>query len=102
MPANQRRHRIVVSLFPEYLRDRTGTELPYGEFKLLGKVAKKLDKGNSINLLQGSALSGLGEEVLSPFLDVLKQVGKEGLRFPEVTTEVEAPAIQIIPIAVYI
>ncbi|MGC1120408.1 MAG: hypothetical protein WBA22_04875 [Candidatus Methanofastidiosia archaeon] len=95
-------HRIVVSLFPEYLRDRTGTELPYGEFKLLGKVAKKLDKGNSINLLQGSALSGLGEEVLSPFLDVLKQVGKEGLRFPEVTTEVEAPAMQIIPIAVYI
>ncbi|HHT9124420.1 MAG TPA: DUF6414 family protein [Candidatus Brocadiia bacterium] len=96
-------HRTVVYLFTEYLRDRSNTELPYSEFRVLGKVVKKItEKDDSIDLLRGSALSGVSEEILSPLLDALRQVGEQGIKIPNLVTKVEAPAIQIIPIAVYV
>lgn len=95
-------HRIVVSLFIEYIRDRSGSELPYGEFRVLGKVVRKIEKEDTIDLLRGSALSGVSETMLSQFLQPFQEMGEQGLKIPDISTKVEAPAMQIIPIAVYI
>jgi len=95
-------HRIVVSLFTEYLRDRSSTELPYGEFRVLGKAVRNIKVGDSIDLLRGSALSGVSEEILSQLLNGIRQAGNQGINIPDLVTKVKAPAIQVIPIAVYV
>lgn len=96
-------NRIVVKLFPEYIRDRSGRELPYGEFKMLGKVIRKIDKGDAINLIQGSVFDSLSEEFTTKFLDdVYNALDKAGIKVPRMVRRVNGPAIQIIPIAIYV
>lgn len=90
---------IVCYLFNEFMRDKAGIELPFGEFKILGKVTRKLCQGESIDLLEGNIL-GSNAEFLESITDTLENI--EGVYFPEIFTKVEAPAIQIIPIAIYI
>lgn len=94
--------KIVMSLFSEYLRDRAGRELPYGEFKVLGKVVRKIDSGPSIDLLKGSVFSAVTDNVLAPLLDALKGAGKFGIKLPDIETKISPPILEIIPIAVYI
>ena len=96
------KHKIVVSLFTQYIRDGSGIELPYGEFQVLGKVARKIKSDDSVDLLRGSAFSGLSEEILSEFLGAFQQLGQQGINVPDLVTKVEAPALQLIPIAVYV
>jgi hypothetical protein len=93
---------VVTSLFPEYLRDRTGTELPYGEYRILGKVVRKLKEGDSISLLGSSAFAGFGEDNLEQFLKPFRDLDQELFKLPEIITKVKGPAFQIIPIAIYV
>lgn len=95
-------HRIVMSLFAEYLRDRLGVELPYGQFSVLGKVVRRIDKGDSYNLLGRSALTGVSDQILSTFLDAFSQMNEQGLNIPDITKTVEAPALQVVPVAVFV
>jgi hypothetical protein len=95
-------HKVVVKLFSEYIRDRIGRELPYGEFRLLGKVIRKINKGDSINLIEGSAFSLLGDEPTTQFLKVFEEIGRSGIKIPKVTPTVAGPAMQVIPIAIYV
>ena len=92
----------MVKLFSEYIRDRTGRELPYGEFRMLGKVIRKINKGDSINLIHGSAFSLLGDEPTAQFLKVFEEIGSSGIKIPKVTKSIAGPAMQVIPIAVYV
>ncbi|MFB2622696.1 DUF6414 family protein [Methanothermobacter marburgensis] len=91
-------HKIVTYLFHEFIRDLAGVELAYGEFKILGKVVRKLEDDEYIDLLEGTAV-GLSEEMITSLEDPLKDMKKE-FKIPPIFTKVEPPAIQIIPIAV--
>lgn len=95
-------HKIVISLFTDYLRDRSGTELLSGEFLVFGKVARTVKGQDSINLLEGSVLSRMSEKVLSEFIDGLRKIHESGLLIPDLITRVEAPTLQLIPIAICI
>ena len=95
-------HRAVVSLFPDYLRDRSVTEIPDAEFTVLGKVVRNLGAAESINLLRGSALSGLSGEILAHLLAAFRNMGEQGIQIPNLVTMVEAPALQIVPISVFV
>lgn len=95
-------YRVLISIFSDYLRDRSGTELPYGEFLLFGKVTRKLTEGTSIDLLRGSSFSGLSDEMLSGLLGPLQQLGEQGFKLPDLVTRVQAPAMQVVPIAIYV
>lgn len=95
-------HRAVVSLFPDYLRDRSATEMPDAEFTVLGKVVRNLRAGETINLLRGSALSGVNEEILEQFLTAIRNLSEQGIQIPRLVTKVEAPALQIVPISVFV
>lgn len=94
-------NKIVSYLFKEYIRDRSGAELPYGEFKMLGKVVRKIEGDDNIDLLQGSALN-FNEEVLKGFVDPMTSLTAEGFDIPELFTKVSSPALQVIPVAVFI
>lgn len=93
-------HKSVIFLFNEFIRDRSGAELPYGEFKILGKVVRKIKEDESIDLLEGTNL-GLSDEMINSLKEPLKEMSGQ-FKIPEIFTTVESPAIQIIPIAVFV
>ncbi|MGB2694577.1 MAG: hypothetical protein WBD55_05250 [Dehalococcoidia bacterium] len=92
----------VVTLFTEYLRDQSMTELAHNEYFLLGKVVRKItDPGSgTIPLLRGTALGGVGDDTLSQLSGALNEI--EGMDLPKVETKVNAPALQVVPIAIYV
>lgn len=93
-------NRIVAYLFNEFIRDRAGAELPYGEFRILGKVVRKLDKGESIDLLEGTTV-GLSSQIIDGIKTPLNAMSGQ-FQIPQIFTTVDYPAIQIIPIAVFL
>ncbi|OPY26019.1 MAG: hypothetical protein A4E28_02733 [Methanocella sp. PtaU1.Bin125] len=92
----------IITLHNQFNKDSVGFELPYGNFKLLGKVVRKVNEGESYNLLRGSALSGIDDSILGQLLGGFSKIREGGINIPELTTKVDSPAIQIIPIAIFV
>lgn len=99
--SNAPEYKAIVPIFTEYLRDQTMTELSYKEFRLLGKVARKLSNNEHIDLLRGTGLGGIGEENLRQFLDAFK-AQTVGLNIPKFEYKINGPALEIVPIAIYV
>ena len=93
-------YRAVSLLYLDYLRDQTMKELSYKEYRMLGKVVRKLDKDETevINLLIGTGLGSMGQQSLEQMLAGLSAM--PGMNLPEIQTEVEGPALEIVPIAI--
>jgi hypothetical protein len=92
----------VVLLYTNYLRDQTMTEIEHKEFRLLGKVVRKIeeDSEETIDLLRGTGLGGIGKDTLDTLLVSFNQI--EGMNLPEVKTDVRGPALEIVPIAIFV
>lgn len=86
----------ILNLFNDYIRDNSGLELPYGNFKVLGKIIRI---ENNINLLEDTPYS-LSDEMIRGLQTALKSIDE--INLPEIKTEIEGKCIQIIPIAVYV
>src|SRR2546421_2090593 len=96
------KHRAILNIFIENLRDKTMTELQYKQFKLLGKVVGKISNSNeSIDLLQGTALSGFDDNTIDKLIEGFNQPNS-GLNLPKIETKIKGPALQVIPIAIYV
>jgi hypothetical protein len=95
---------VVARLFNEYARDSTFAELAHGDFKLLGKVVRNLADPNEpgIDLLQGTGMGGMGEEILEELLSGFREAASVGLNLPDIATTVDAPALQVVPIGIYV
>lgn len=95
---------VVARLFTEYARDSSFAELGHGDFKLLGKVVRNLaDPAEpGIDLLQGTGMGGMGEEILEELLSGFRAAASVGLNLPDIATTVDAPALQVVPIGVYV
>ncbi len=90
----------IVNLFNEFIRDNSGLELPHGNFKILGKVIKKIENGNKINLLEETPLV-INNEVSNSFLEAFDELNK-GFSLPKIVTSINGKCIQIIPIAIFV
>jgi hypothetical protein len=92
----------VALIYTNYLRDQTMTEIAHKEYRLLGKVVRKIEKDSedSIDLLRGTGLSGVGRDTLNNLLIPFNQL--EGMNLPEIKSEVMGPALEIVPIAIFI
>lgn len=96
-------YKAVVSLFIEYLRDRSLTEISNREFRSIGKVVRSISKQNEvIDLLRGTALGGLSDEILTQFTEIFSRAEGHGLRLPQIETKIKAPALEVVPIAIYV
>ena len=96
-------YRVVTSIFVEYLRDSTMTELAYREFRLLGKVVRHLPSSSeSIDLLRGTALGGVAEATLGELLQGFKEAQMAGLNLPAIETRIDGPALEVLPIAIFV
>lgn len=100
--AGPNQFQAVVLLFADYLRDPTMAEIAHKEYRLLGKVVRKVeqDSGETIDLLRGTALGGVGRESLEQLWNALNQM--EQMNFPQIKPEINGPALEIVPVAVYI
>lgn len=96
------RARAVLSTKPEYFSDQNASEIIDGEFRVLGKVIRvvKADSEESINLLRKTSFGYLDSSLFDQLGDVF-QDQDDVVRFPELMTEIEGPALQVIPIAVF-
>jgi hypothetical protein len=95
------KHKAVLSLFIDYLRDPTMTEIAHKEYRLLGKVVRKVEQGEeAIDLLCGTGLGGIGKQTLDQIVAVF--VRGEGMNLPKVETEIHGPALEIVPIAIFV
>lgn len=92
----------VTLLFADYLRDQSMTEINHREYRLLGKVVRKIDKedGETIDLLRNTGLGVMGQEAIQQLTGVFNE--QEKMRLPEVKTQISGPALEIVPIAVFI
>ncbi len=100
--ANPDDHKSVAFLFLNYLRDQTLTEISHKEYRLLGKVVRKIEKDQdgTVDLLLGTGLGGIGKDTLGKLVSAFSQV--PGMNLPEIETEIRGPVLEIIPIAVFV
>lgn len=93
----------VMRLFPGMARDPSFRELSGVEVRVLAKVVSVEARPDaSLSLLDGTGLGQFREEVLNPLLGAMGQLGEAGLRETDVTVNVPAPAVRVVPIGIYI
>ena len=92
--------KAVLTLSTEFLTDRTRDSLLGGRFRVLGKVTSVLPEGEIINLTRRTALGIAGPELARGLVagfasdnDVFVEIGDP---------IVEAPALQILPLALFV
>jgi hypothetical protein len=91
----------VLTVDEQYLSDPTMSDVVDGTFKVLGKVVRHLtDSTDSISLLRKTALAH-APDVLSKFLAAFENLDSDIFALPEMKTEIEGPALQILPIAIF-
>jgi len=92
----------AVLLFTDYLRDQTMAEISYKEYRLLDKVVRKIeqDSEETIDLLRGTGLGGVRREVLEQLWTTFNQM--EQMNLPQVQSEIVGPALEVVPIAIFI
>lgn len=100
--ADTQKFTAVALLFLEYLRDKTMTELSNKEYHMLGKVVRKLEEDSEepIDLLLGTALGGIGEDTVEQLVNVFADT--PGMNLPTIQTKITGPALEIVPIAIFV
>jgi hypothetical protein len=95
----------VVTLFDDFLRDRSMAELLNREFRVLGKVARHLPRGSvdGVDLLASSGISGFPPEILAALTEAIDEMSVAGAaQVGTPSTTIAPPVIEIIPIAIYL
>lgn len=96
-------HKVVVSLYNKFLTDQIGNELENGHFTILGKVHRKVSGSESIDLLEKSSLKAINDDkVIEGLFEGYKDIERKGINLPLWYRQVKAPAMALIPIAVFI
>ncbi len=91
----------VILLFIDYLRDKTMAEISYKEYRLLGKVVRKADTGETIDLLRGTVLGGISKELLEQLWSSINSQ-RGPINLPAVKSEINGPALEVVPIAIFV
>jgi len=94
---------VVLTAEPSYFVDPTLNDVIDGEFRVLGKVARVVSDvdGQPISLLRKTPLGIFGDQVVKQFSDGFQELAQSGLSIPSLKTQIEGPAIQMIPIAIF-
>lgn len=95
----------VVPVEFEYFTNKTPADLIDGHFTVLGKVIKNINSSSnneSIDLLRGTRLGLLPDQIKRELLQQFDSIEAMKFQFPKLTFEVKGPALQIVPIAIYI
>lgn len=91
---------VIVTLRTANLRDLTLTELHKNSMRVVGKVTRIIDNGESISAFENYGMSLLNPEVLIEALDEITSSNDVVAEFSEV--QINGPAVQILPLMVFV
>ncbi len=93
----------VVTLEKASLNDPQMSDLVDGKFRVLGKVIRSIgEPSGKISLVRNNALANMPPHLLVHLGTLFAALGAEhGFSMPEVRWEIEGPAVQVLPIAIY-
>lgn len=77
------RDRVVFSLFTNFLIDLRGNELPNGQFRMLGKVVRKISGPYLQDLLEKSSLNAIDDRRIEQLFQEYSHIEKIGLKLPK-------------------
>ena len=92
--------KAVLTMSAEFFTEATRAHLRAGVFRVVGKVTRVLTVGDEVNLLRRTVLGAAGPDVAR---DMLKGAVQEGeLRLETFDPIIQAPAVQVLPLAVFV
>lgn len=95
-------HQAVVTVEQQYLNDPTMSDLADGTFRVVGKVVRVVHEDDEpISLNRKSAVGKLPSATLAQLKEVLNGPDLQQFGLPELEWEIEGPAIQVLPIAIF-
>jgi hypothetical protein len=98
-------YRAVITIYDDFLRDRSMAELLNREFRVLGKIARHLpeDSAEKVDLLASSGIAGFPPETLGELSKAVTEMSRSGAaKLATPATVIEPPVIEILPIAIYL
>lgn len=90
----------VVTAASDYYTTTTTEHLRAGEFRVMGKVTRVLGQEDTINLTRRTVMGAAGPEVAKEMMDGVNMA--EGLGMRVADPIVQGPAVQILPMAIFI
>lgn len=97
---NSRDLKAVLTMSAEFFTDATRAHLRAGVFRAVGKVTRVLDHGDDLNLLRRTVLGAADPKIGR---DMIMEAVEEGsLRLETFDPIIRAPAIQVLPLAVFV
>ncbi len=95
--------KIVLSTESKYFQNNSDEEIIDGEYLVLGKIIRvlKSDSEETIDLLRKTSFSSLNQNFMQALLDGFNQLPSDQFKETKIYTEINAPALQIIPIAIF-
>lgn len=94
--------KAVLTIDRDYLNDPSLSDIADGEFYVFGKTIKIIKEGSeSINLLRKTSLSKFSDATLKGIFESFQGMNEHGLKNADFTTEIQAPVLQVIPIAIF-
>ncbi len=96
--------KAVLPVYIDYFVNNNMNEIIDGEYRVLGKVTKVITEGtsDSINLLRNTSFSLFQTSVISQLTSSFNNGQDYGLKYQEIVTEINGPAVQLIPIAIFV
>ena len=94
----------VIPVELNYFADHSLGGIIDGQFTVLGKTVRyiKEDSDEKINLLRETPLAKIPDENLSKFIDGFNSLQQQGFKTSKLITGIEGPAIQVVPIAIFL
>lgn len=92
----------VVTVETQFLNDAAMTDLIDGTFSVLGKVTRVVAEGaGKISLVRNSSVN-MSPKILNELTQSFRNLqSTPGFETPDMTYEIEGPAIQVIPVAIF-
>ena len=87
----------------DFFSQGNSSEIIDGEFRILGKITRIVDStsGEPINLLRKTTFGRLNRQLFDQLFQGFGKLEEAGLSLPRIVTEIEGPALQVIPIAIF-
>jgi hypothetical protein len=98
-PSSVRDLNVVVALAQEFLPEGAIDNLLSGDFSVLGKVTRIVENNDEISLYQRTVFRNLESDSLDEVFDKLRESGV--FELSEHPSHIEAPALQLMPLAIY-
>lgn len=95
--------RAVITARPDFFSQGTTAEIIDGEFRILGKITRVIasDSTETINLLRKTTFGRFDHRLFDQFSQAFANAETAGLRHAELITEIQGPALLVIPVAIF-